>query len=52
MFPDPDALGMSIAIGEAAGLPEQERLALQLAMEEEATQEEDDGLATDDHHKR
>ena len=52
MFPDPDALGMSIAMGKAAGLTEQERIVLQLTMEDDAAQEEDDDLATGDLHSR
>lgn len=35
MFPDPDAVGMSIATSETSGLSEQKCIALQLAMEDE-----------------
>ena len=45
MFGESDAMGMSIAISEAPDLAEQERVALQLAMEDE---DEADNLLIDD----
>ena len=45
MFGESDAMGMSIAISEAPDLAEQERIALQLAMEDE---DEADNLLIDD----
>lgn len=44
MFKDSDAIGMSIAIGEAVGLSEQERIAMQLAMQEEAEENADEDI--------
>lgn len=41
MFPDPDTIGMSIAMVETAGLSEQERIALQQAMEDDPEHEFD-----------
>lgn len=41
MFPDPDAVGMSIATSETSSLSEQKCIALQLAMEDEPEPEYD-----------
>lgn len=42
MFGNSDAMGMSIAIGEAADLAEQERIAMQLAIEDDESDDEID----------
>jgi hypothetical protein len=48
MFIDPDAIEMSIAIGEVAGLSEQDRIAMQLAMQEENDAEDIENDIEDD----